>query len=240
MPVFDRFLNVALFFSVLKEILILVFLNSSLFFISMLTHSLPALSYAYDALEPHIDAMTMEIHYSRHHQAYITNYTKLLEGTGLLEKYSPLELICHLDEVPADKKQGVINNLGGHINHSFFWTILTPNPLQRILPVGELSRALQDTFGGLDGFKEQFTQKALTVFGSGWAWLVKTQDGTLALRQTMGQGTPLEQGETPIIGIDVWEHAYYLKHQNKRADYIAAFWNIVDWSQADKNFTEAV
>jgi Fe-Mn family superoxide dismutase len=154
----------------------------------------------------------------------------------LLEKYSPEELIRHLDEVPEDKRQWVTNNLGGHLNHSFFWTILTPNPLQRILSVGELSRAIQDTFWNFDTLKEQFTGKALTVFGSGWAWLVKSQDGTLVLRQTIGQNTPLIDGEIPIIALDVWEHAYYLKHQNRRADYIAAFWNLIDWAQAEKNF----
>jgi superoxide dismutase, Fe-Mn family len=204
----------------------------------MSAHSLPTLDYCYDALEPHIDALTMEIHHSKHHQAYITNYTKLLEWTGLLEKYTPEELIQHLDEVPSDKKQGVINNLWGHINHSFFWTILTPNPLNRILATGQLSQAIQENFGSFDGFKEQFTQKAMTVFGSGWAWLVRDVDGNLVLRQAVGQNTPLSEGETPVIGIDVWEHAYYLKHQNKRADYVAAFWNVIDWKKAEENFSQ--
>ena len=204
-------------------------------------HSLPTLPYSYEALEPHIDAQTMEIHHSKHHQAYIANYTKLIEGMGLLEKYSPLELLQHLDEVPAEKKQGVINNLGGHINHSFFWTILIPpsstyisTPLER--GTGKLAAAINTSFGSFDAFKEQFTQKVMTVFGSGWAWLVKAPDGSLALRQTTGQNTPLSDGETPIIGLDVWEHAYYLKHQNRRADYVAAFWNIVDWKMAEKYF----
>jgi len=204
----------------------------------MSAHSLPTLAYSYDALEPHIDALTMEIHHSKHHQAYITNYTKLLEWTGLIEKYTPEELIHHLDEVPADKKQGVINNLWGHLNHSFFWTILTPNPLNRVLPTGQLSRAIQDTFGSFDGFKEQFTQKAMTVFGSGWAWIVKDASGLLSLRQTANQNSPLSENETPIIGLDIWEHAYYLKHQNKRADYVAAFWNVVDWKKAEENFSQ--
>lgn len=202
----------------------------------MLAHALPELSYAYSALEPHFDALTMEIHHSKHHQAYITNYTKLLDGTGLLEQYSPTELVQHLDQVPEEKKQGVINNLGGHINHSFFWTILTPHPLNRVLWTGDLSTAIQKTFDSFDIFKEQFTQKAMTVFGSGWAWLVKTQDGALEIRQTMGQNTPLLEWATPIIGLDVWEHAYYLKHQNRRAEYVAAFWNVIDWNQAEKYF----
>lgn len=136
----------------------------------MLEHSLPALAYSYDALEPHIDALTMEIHHSKHHQTYITNYTNLLKDTGLLEKYSPLELLAHLEEVPADKKQGVINNLGGHINHSFFWNILVPSNTRK--PIGKLAQVLELTYGNFDAFVEQFTQKALTVFGSGWAWLV--------------------------------------------------------------------
>ncbi|MBP6921199.1 superoxide dismutase [Candidatus Gracilibacteria bacterium] len=204
----------------------------------MLTHTLPDLSFPYDALEPHIDALTMEIHHGRHHQAYITNYTKLLEGTDIIQKYSPEELLSHLDEVDSEKKQGVINNLGGHLNHSFFWSILTPNPLNRVLSTGQLSTAIQDTFGSFDEFRDQFAAKALTVFGSGWAWLVKDKDGKLALRQTIGQNTPLSDGEKPIIGIDVWEHAYYLKHQNKRADYIAAFWNVVDWKKAEEYFSE--
>ncbi len=200
----------------------------------MISHSLPALPYSYNALEPYIDALTMEIHHSKHHQTYITNYTNLLKDTGLTEKYDPMELLFHLDEVPADKKQGVINNLGGHINHSFFWSILSPDA-QREPEVG-LQAQIDANFGGFDQFKDQFTQKALTVFGSGWAWLVRDKDGTLALRQTAGQNTPLLDQETPIIGIDVWEHAYYLKHQNRRADYVKSFWEVIDWRQAEKNF----
>ena len=203
----------------------------------MLDHTLPSLPYSYYALEPYIDALTMEIHHSKHHQTYINNYLKLLEGTGVTEKYLPLDLLKNLNEVPADKKQGVMNNLGGHINHSFFWTLLAPNAGGN--PTDTLAVEIDATFGTFDAFKEQFTQKALTVFGSGWAWLVVDKEGQLALRQTMGQNTPLSDGERPIIGIDVWEHAYYLKHQNKRADYIAAFWNVVNWRQAEENFTEA-
>lgn len=200
----------------------------------MLTHSLPTLPYSYDALEPHIDALTMEIHHSKHHQTYITNYTHLLQDTGLTQKYPPLELLTHLDEVPAEKKQGVINNLWGHINHSFFWEILTPQSSRS--PWNRLVSAIDSSFGGFDSFKEQFTQKALTIFGSGWAWLVLDKEGKLALRQTMWQNTPLSDGEKPVIGIDVWEHAYYLKHQNKRAEYIKSFWEVINWEQAEKNF----
>lgn len=200
----------------------------------MLNHSLPQLPYPYNALEPHIDAQTMEIHHSKHHQTYITNYTKLLEGSGLLEKYSPEDLLLnHLDEVPTDKKQGVINNLGGHINHSFFWTILWPNCGGN--PEGKLSEAITTTFGSFEAFQEAFTAKALSVFGSGWAWL-GLDKSTLVITSTAWQNSPLSEWIVPVIGIDVWEHAYYLKHQNKRADYIKSFWNVVNWEQAEKNF----
>ncbi len=204
----------------------------------MIDHTLPTLPYSYDALEPHIDALTMEIHHSKHHQTYITNYTKLLEGTGLVEKYSPLELLEHLDEVPADKKQGIINNLGGHINHSFFWTILWPNSGGN--PVGTLSEAINATFVSFEAFQEAFSAKALSVFGSGWAWLVKDSAGKLQITTTSNQNSPLSEGKTPIIGLDVWEHAYYLKHQNKRVEYIKSFWSVVNWKQAEQNFTAKV
>lgn len=200
-----------------------------------MNHSLPQLPYAYDALEPHIDAQTMEIHHSKHHQTYITNYTKLLEGSGLLEKYSPEELLLqHLEEVPAEKKQGVINNLGGHINHSFFWTILWPNCGGS--PEGKLSEAINTTFGSFEAFQEAFIAKALSVFGSGWAWL-GLDKSALVITSTTNQNSPKSEWITPVIGIDIWEHAYYLKHQNKRADYIKSFWNVVNWGQAEKNFT---
>ena len=200
-----------------------------------MNHSLPQLPYPYNALEPHIDAQTMEIHYSKHHQTYINNYTKLLEGSGLIEKYSPEEILFkHLEEVPAEKKQGVINNLGGHINHSFFWTILWPNCGGN--PDGKLSEAINTTFGSFEAFQEAFTVKALSVFGSGWAWLGQDQNSSLVIMSTANQNSPLSEWITPVIGLDVWEHAYYLKHQNKRADYIKSFWNVVNWEQAEKNF----
>jgi len=200
----------------------------------MLTHSLPTLSYSYDALEPHIDALTMEIHHSKHHQTYITNYTKLLEGAGLLEKYSPLELLMHIEEVSVDKKQGVINNLGGHINHSFFWTILGAN--KGIKPAGMVGQAIDDTFGSFEAFQEIFAVKALSVFGSGWAWLCLDKNNTLVIISTAGQNSPFSEWLTPILGIDAWEHAYYLKHQNKRAEYIKSFWNIINWEQVELYF----
>lgn len=157
----------------------------------MLLHTLPALTYSYDALEPHIDAQTMEIHHSKHHATYIANYTKLLEATGLLEKYSPLELLSHVDEVSADKKQGVINNLGGHINHSFFWDILSPN--SGGVPSGNLAQAIDTTFGGFESFQEAFSAKALSVFGSGWAWLCRDADNALVITSTTGQDSPLSK-----------------------------------------------
>lgn len=201
----------------------------------MSAHTLPILDYSYGALEPHIDALTMEIHHSKHHQTYITNYTKLLDGTGLLEKYSPLELLQKLDEVPADKKQGIINNLGGHINHSFFWTILAPDGGGE--PEWKLSEAINATFGDFQSLKDTFGAKSLSVFGSGWAWLCRDTEGKLIITSTSGQNSPLSEWLTPIIGIDVWEHAYYLKHQNKRADYVQSFWNVVNWRKAEEIFT---
>lgn len=200
----------------------------------MLNHSLPQLSYSYDALEPHIDVQTMEIHHSRHHQTYINNYMKLLEGSGLIEKYLPEELLKNLDEVPTDKKQGVINNLWGHINHSFFWTILWPNCGGN--PEGKISEGIKSSFGSFEAFQEIFTAKALSVFGSGWAWLCRDVKGVLLITSTPGQNSPLSEWLTPIIGIDVWEHAYYLKHQNKRAEYIKSFWNVINWKQAELYF----
>lgn len=154
-------------------------------------HSLPTLGYSYDALEPHIDSLTMEIHHSKHHQTYITNYTNLLKDTGLLEKYSPLEILQHLDEVPADKKQGVINNLGGHINHSFFWTILAVNNGDK--PTGTISPAIDAAFGSFESFQEAFTAKALSVFGSGWAWLCRDANNALVITSTPGQNSPLTE-----------------------------------------------
>lgn len=199
-----------------------------------ITHSLPDLPYGYDALEPHIDAMTMEIHHSRHHQTYINNYLGILEGSELLEEYDPVEILKNLNEVPAEKRQGVINNVGGHVNHTFFWTILSPDGGGE--PSGELAVAIDEAFGNLDAFKEEFTQKAMTVFGSGWAWLVKDVDGALMTRRTSFQDSPYIDGQTPIIGIDIWEHAYYLKHQNKRPGYVEDFWNVVNWQQAGEYF----
>ena len=197
---------------------------------------LPELGYAYDALEPHFDKETMEIHHSKHHQAYVNNANAALEGTEWADK-SAEEVIANLDKIPADKQTAVRNNAGGHANHSLFWTILKTG---RELG-GSLKEAIERDFGSVDAFKEEFEKAAQTRFGSGWAWLVKQGD-KLAVVSTANQDSPLMgksvagcEGQ-PIIGLDVWEHAYYLKYQNKRPDYIKAFWNVVNWDEAQKRF----
>ena len=203
--------------------------------------TLPTLPYAADALEPHIDAKTMEIHHGKHHQAYITNANKALEGTPWADK-SVDELIRGLYQLPADKQGPVRNNAGGHANHSLFWTVMGPD--KGGTPSGDLGRAIDAAFGSFDKFKEAFAQAGATRFGSGWAWLV-VKDGKLAVCSTANQDSPLMpaafgggQG-TPILGLDVWEHAYYLNYQNRRPDYIAAFWNVVDWDAVAKRFVAA-
>lgn len=203
--------------------------------------TLPALPYAPNALEPHIDAQTMEIHHGKHHQAYITNANKALEGTPWADK-SVEEVIRHLDQLPADKQGPVRNNAGGHANHSLFWSVMGPG--KGGTPGGDLGKAIDAAFGSFDKFKEAFAQAGATRFGSGWAWLV-VKDGKLAVCSTANQDSPLMpaafgggQG-TPILGMDVWEHAYYLKYQNRRPDYIAAFWNVVDWDAVGKWFAAA-
>jgi Fe-Mn family superoxide dismutase len=199
--------------------------------------TLPKLPYAYDALEPHIDARTMEIHYTKHHRAYVTNANKALEKHPELLALGGAGLLAKLETVPEPIRQTVRNNVGGHVNHSFFWESLLPNAGGE--PKGELAVALQKMFGGFDGFKKEFGDAAMKRFGSGWAWLV-VADGKLAVKSTANQDSPLTAGEVPVLGLDVWEHAYYLKYQNRRADYVAAFWNVVNWEQADACFRGAV
>ncbi len=206
-----------------------------------MAHELPELPYAYDALEPHFDARTMEIHHSKHHNAYVTNLNAALEGTGLEEK-SLCEVISDLSAVPAEKRGAVRNNGGGHANHSFFWKILSPNGGGQ--PVGELATAINSELGGFDAFKEAFAKAGATRFGSGWAWLVVKADGSLAVTSTPNQDCPCMKGVAevegkPVIGLDVWEHAYYLKYQNLRPKYIEAFWNVVDWNAAEENYKSA-
>jgi Fe-Mn family superoxide dismutase len=197
-------------------------------------HALPPLPYAKDALEPHIDAKTMEIHHGKHHNGYVTNLNAALEGKADLAAKSIEDLLRGINDVPQDIRQAVINNGGGHANHSLFWTILAPNAGGT--PSGALAEALNKKFGGFDKFKETFSKAAATRFGSGWAWLVKKPDGSLDVYSTPNQDSPYMQGDTPILGLDVWEHAYYLNYQNRRPDYIAAFFNVVNWNQVAKNF----
>ncbi|HBV40383.1 MAG TPA: superoxide dismutase [Mn] [Erwinia sp.] len=204
-----------------------------------MSYSLPSLPYAYDALEPHFDKQTMEIHHTKHHQTYVNNANAALEGTEFAN-LAVEDLITKLDQVPADKKTVLRNNAGGHANHSFFWKGLKTGTTLG----GELKAAIEKDFGSVEAFKEAFEKAAATRFGSGWAWLVK-KDGKLAVVSTANQDNPL-MGEaisgasgTPIVGLDVWEHAYYLKYQNKRPDYIKAFWEVVNWDVAAENFAAA-
>ena len=197
--------------------------------------SLPDLGFAHNALEPHIDAKTMEIHHGKHHFAYITNVNAALEGVDLGGK-SVEALLADLSVVPADKKQAVINNGGGHANHSLFWRILAPGGANA--PSGDLAAAINSACGSFDGFKEGFTKAAMTRFGSGWAWLIKSGDG-LEVSSTANQDSPIMDGKCPILGLDVWEHAYYLNYQNRRPDYVAAFYNVINWDVVAENFAAA-
>ncbi|MFI0471435.1 MULTISPECIES: superoxide dismutase [unclassified Halomonas] len=202
-----------------------------------MAHTLPELPYAYDALEPNIDAMTMEIHHSRHHNTYVTNLNSTLEGTGL-EDLSIEELVSNLDRVPEEKRQAVINNGGGHVNHSMFWQMMSPNGGGQ--PKGDVAKAIDSELGGFDTFKEEFKKAATGRFGSGWAWLSVTPQKKLVVENTLNQNSPLMDGNTPILGLDVWEHAYYLKYQNKRPDYIAAFFEVVNWDEVERRYQAAI
>lgn len=202
-----------------------------------MAHTLAPLPYANDALEPHFDALTMEIHHDRHHNAYVTNLNAAIAGNAELEALSIDDLVKNLAKVPADKQAAVRNNGGGHWNHTFFWNILAPNAGGA--PSGDLAKAIDEAFGGFDAFKEAFAKAGVTRFGSGWAWLVK-KDGKLAITSTPNQDNPLmDDSGTPLLGLDVWEHAYYLKYQNKRPDYIAAFWNVVNWNAVAELYAKA-
>jgi Fe-Mn family superoxide dismutase len=201
-----------------------------------MAYELPKLPYAYNALEPHIDARTMEIHHTKHHQAYINNVNKALEGHPELAAKPIDELMKGLSSVPEAIRTAVRNNGGGHSNHTLFWTVLAPNAGGK--PTGELATAIDSTFGSFDKFKELFNDAATKRFGSGWAWLA-VDKGKLVVESSANQDTPLSDGKTPILGLDVWEHAYYLHYQNKRPDYIAAFWNVVNWPEVAKRFAAA-
>jgi len=201
-----------------------------------MSHTVPDLTYAFDALEPAIDARTMEIHHDRHHATYVTNLNAALEGHEALASKSVEDLISDLSSVPEGIRVAVQNNGGGHANHSLFWTVLGGHGHAH--PHGALAEAIDTAFGSFEAFKEQFAQAATTRFGSGWAWLVKSSDGSLAVTSTANQDNPLMDGNgsIPLLGLDVWEHAYYLNYQNRRPDYIAAFWDIVNWEEVERRF----
>jgi superoxide dismutase, Fe-Mn family len=209
-----------------------------------MAYTLPSLPYASDALAPHIDARTMEIHHGKHHQTYITNANNLLKDHAELAALPAERLIADLSQVPEAIRGGIRNNAGGHVNHSFFWTILGPG--KGGAPKGKLAAAIDAELGGFEAFKEAFAKAGATRFGSGWAWLVVSADKKLAVGSTANQDSPLMGpavaglAGTPVIGLDVWEHAYYLNYQNRRPDYIAAFWNVVDWDAAEANYTAAL
>jgi Fe-Mn family superoxide dismutase len=199
-----------------------------------MAHELPKLPYPNDALEPHIDAKTMEIHHDKHHAAYIANLNKAIEGKPDLEKKSIEDLIRNLDAVPEDIRTAVRNNGGGHANHSMFWQIMGPDAGGE--PKGKLGDEIKATFGSFDAFKEKLADAGVKRFGSGWAWLIKNKGGKLEIVSTANQDSPLMDGNTPLLGVDVWEHAYYLKYQNRRPDYLKAWWNTVNWDEVSKRY----
>ena len=202
-----------------------------------MAYTLPHLPYAYDALEPHIDAKTMEIHHRKHHQTYINNINAGIEGTPW-ENLTVEQLVTQVNDVPTQLKNNVINNAGGHANHSLFWTVMSPQGGGQ--PIGKIAVAIEAELGGFDNFKEAFTKAALTRFGSGWAWLTVKTDKKLLVESSANQDSPLMQGHTPVLALDVWEHAYYLKYQNRRPEYISAFFNVVDWQEVNRRYELAI
>ncbi|MCC3647663.1 superoxide dismutase [Cytobacillus oceanisediminis] len=202
----------------------------------MMAFELPQLPYAYDALEPNIDKETMNIHHTKHHNTYVTNLNNALEGNEELLSKTVEEVVSNLDAVPEAARTAVRNNGGGHANHSLFWQIISPNGGGE--PTGELADAISSKFGSYDSFKEEFAKAATTRFGSGWAWLA-VNNGELEVTSTPNQDSPLMEGKTPILGLDVWEHAYYLKYQNRRPEYINSFWNVVNWDEVSKRYSAA-
>jgi len=199
-----------------------------------MTFTLPNLSYEFNALEPHIDAQTMEIHHDKHHAGYVKKLIAALEGSEFAEK--PInEILKNIESVPEDKRKAVINNGGGHANHTLFWEILSPNKTELS---GELSEAINSKFGSFEEFKTKFSEAAATRFGSGWAWLV-VNNGELEITSTANQDSPLMDNQTPLLGLDVWEHAYYLKYQNKRPDYVEAFFNVINWDKVEELYNKA-
>jgi Fe-Mn family superoxide dismutase len=199
-----------------------------------MTFTLPTLDYPYDALEPHIDARTMEIHHSKHHAGYVNNANAALEASPDLQTLEVEALLADLNTVPEAIRTAVRNNAGGHANHSLFWKIMAPGTGGE--PDGALAEAIAAGFGDFASFKDQFSKAAMTRFGSGWAWLVKDAAGGLKVLSTANQDSPISEGLTPVLGLDVWEHAYYLNYQNRRADYVAAFWNVINWDEVARRF----
>jgi Fe-Mn family superoxide dismutase len=200
-------------------------------------HTLPALPYAYDALEPHIDTQTMQIHHSKHHQTYINNLNAAVEGSEWAE-WPVEQLVAAVKQLPANLQAAVINQGGGHANHSLFWTVMSPKGGGQ--PHGTVARAIDEQLGGFEAFKDAFTKAALTRFGSGWAWLSVTPEKKLVVESSGNQDSPLMNGNTPILGLDVWEHAYYLLYQNRRPEYINAFYNVIDWSEVERRYVAAL
>lgn len=202
-----------------------------------MSFELPKLPYDYKALEPHIDAQTMEIHHSKHHQTYVNNANAAVEKHPKLFEKTPEDIIADLGSVPEDIRTAVRNHVGGHVNHSMYWTVIGPGAGGK--PQGALAKAIDSAFGSFDAFKEKFEAAAKTQFGSGWAWLSRKSDGGLVVSSTLNQDSPLSEGLTPLLTLDVWEHAYYLKYQNRRPDYVSAFWNVVNWKEVARRFEAA-
>ena len=198
-----------------------------------MAHQLPPLPYDFSALEPHIDSQTMQIHHGKHHQAYVTNLNAALEKHSNLQAKSAEDLVRDLGSVPEDIRTAVRNNGGGHVNHTMFWKMMAPNAGGA--PTGAVADAIKASFGGFDAFKEQFAKAGVGRFGSGWAWLIDS-NGKLSIESTANQDNPISEGKKPILGLDVWEHAYYLKYQNRRPDYITAWWNVVNWAEVNRLF----
>jgi len=196
-------------------------------------HSLPPLPYSKSALESFIDPVTMEIHHDKHHQAYVNNLNTLLQPYTELQSMEVNELLSSMEAVPQEIRQGVINNAGGHSNHTFFWNILTPGGAKN--PTNKLMEIIENDFGSLEDFQSKFAEVATKRFGSGWAWLVRKSDGAFEVYSTANQDSPIMEGKTPILGLDVWEHAYYLKYQNRRPEYIEAFWSVINWDKVEEN-----
>jgi superoxide dismutase, Fe-Mn family len=205
----------------------------------MTTYSLPKLAYDFNALEPHIDQTTMEIHYGKHHQTYVNNLNAALEGKADLQEKSLEELLSNLDAVPEAIRTAVRNNGGGHLNHSLFWEVIAP-ATENNAPTGKLAEAIDKAFGSFEAFKQEFTKAATTRFGSGWAWLVVNENGSVEVTSTANQDNPIMDGKVAVLGLDVWEHAYYLNYQNRRPDYIASFFNIINWEAVSSKYEAAL